>query len=333
MAAPRPQQVHYACLGQPAAPQPIVLRQMGSQPIALQPLPSMAGAALTSQPIIAGQVPAPGSAPQVAAFPPQVPYHHHQLGPQHPPAPVQLQPPPVQLPQMVSREVQNELAAKEKQLNDLTTYAETLQQQLQEQQEAHAEREREREQKEREVREQKELAAASRSPAVPPPGSSQEEKELEEMRQQFAAMAVEGQAIRDDIARAAELAQQLNAWFEANASKMRVQDGWTSPSAYVESSTKELKEQMEAVMPLWIQVQDILALEDPGQGSVPPSASGGPMLPETTWEFSNPSDGAAASSPLAGTIAFGAGGGDAQACPHVLARPYGGRDSSSRQQL
>mmetsp|Transcript_52488 Transcript_52488/g.97172 ORF Transcript_52488/g.97172 Transcript_52488/m.97172 type:complete len:335 (-) Transcript_52488:56-1060(-) len=299
MAAPRPQ-VQYACLGQPMQPAGMVVRQVGSQPMAMQPLPTMPTAApiqapMLSQPVLAGHSQVPGVAQQVAPFQGQVSFQVP------PPPPVQLQP-PLQLPQMVPKELQNELAAKDKQLGDLTAYAATLQQQLKEQQAAYAERE-EKEKAERE----REIAARSSQAGVPQ-GPSPEEVELEEMRKQFAAMAVEGQAIRDDIAKAADLAHQLNSWFESNASKMKVQDGWTSPSAYVESSTRELREQMELVMPMWVQVQEILALEDPASQ----------MMPATTWEV-DMSRRPAASSPADASSG-------AQTSPNVMARPYGSKE-------
>jgi len=295
IAAPRPQ-VQYACLGQPMGQPMQVVRQVGSQPMAIQPLPTMPTAVpiqapMLSQPVLAAHSQVQGVAPQVAQFQGQVPFQMPQ------PAPVQMQAPP-QLPQMVPKELQNELNAKDKQLADLTAYAATLQQQLKEQQAANAERE-EKEKAEREI--------AARSSHTAPAGPAPEEVELEEMRKQFAAMAVEGQAIRDDIAKAAELAHQLNSWFESNASKMKVQDGWTSPSAYVDSSTRELREQMERVMPMWVQVQEILALEDPSSQ----------MLPATTWEVDMsrrpPADAAACS----------------QTSPHVRARPYGSKELPS----
>merc|ERR1712190_538518 len=62
-------------------------------------------------------------------------------------------------------------------------------------------------------------------------------------------------ALSTDICKAADIAGQLNAWFIENAAKMRTQDSWCSPSAYLETTTASLKQQAESLNVCMSQVQ------------------------------------------------------------------------------
>lgn len=157
----------------------------------------------------------------------------------------------LQAPQLIAPvEVQERLAAKERQLEELSRYAASLQHELA------AER----------ARAPRTLSGAQEVVATDPVA------ELQRLREIAAATAAEGAAVNADFARAAEIAQQLNAWFVANAAKMRTQDDRASPSAHLEAVTAALTQQMQGVANRWAQMQAVLAAELPDAPSAPAQA-------------------------------------------------------------
>lgn len=166
--------------------------------------------------------------------------------------------PGLQAPQLFAPlEVQEHLAAKERQLEELSRYAAALQHEL----------------------------ATERARAPRTPSGAQEViatdpvAELQRFREIAAATAAEGASVASDFARAAEIAQQLNGWFVANAAKMRTQDDRASPSAHLEAVTAALRQQMQGVASRWAQMQAVLAAELPDQPQAAATAAPGVLLP------------------------------------------------------
>lgn len=155
-------------------------------------------------------------------------------------------PGPLQLPQlgappnlemqrnMVPVEMQSDLVTKDKHLEQLSRYAVSLQQALQQ--------------------ERKRVTDAQSTPQV----SRDPTAEMQRIFGETGTTALNCAALSADITNAAEIATQLNGWFVENAARMRTQDSWTSPAAYLETTTASLKQQMEEVLAQWSQVQTLL---------------------------------------------------------------------------
>jgi len=170
----------------------------------------------------------------------------NSAAPQQPPALPPLAPPStgaLQPPQLGSSEaelslkLQNDLAAKDRQIEDLSRYSASLQQVL--------------------------IAERSKHGAQVADGCS----DAERVREEVAAAASSCSLLGSDIGKAAEIACQLNAWFLENATKMRTQESWASPSAYLERTTAELKQQLDGVNLKLAQVQSLLNAESLDQSS------------------------------------------------------------------
>lgn len=137
-------------------------------------------------------------------------------------------PGPLQLPTLSSApvplEMQNELAQKDKQLEQLNLYAASLQQALHQ---------------EKTKRELQTL--------------SQDSADLNRVREEIAVLEGRGASLCAEVTKASEVSMQLNAWFVENAPKMRMTDT-ASPSAYLEQTTFELKQQIEGVADMLAQI-------------------------------------------------------------------------------
>uniref|UniRef100_A0A7S4RSF5 Uncharacterized protein n=1 Tax=Alexandrium monilatum TaxID=311494 RepID=A0A7S4RSF5_9DINO len=175
-------------------------------------------------------------------------------------------PQPLQLPQLnpmedlmdvshrnaMNARFQGELAAKDRQLEDLSRYAASLQQVLQQEQSKRSHGDTQ--------------ASAQHSPDMA--------SELQRLQEEVTASAAACSALSTDIGQAAEIAAQLNAWFVTNATRMRTQETWASPSAYLERVTQELKQQSEGLSVRLAQVQ--AALQSDPRDSVPSGVSSSP---------------------------------------------------------
>jgi len=137
----------------------------------------------------------------------------------------------------LSLKLQNDLAAKDRQIEDLSRYSASLQQVL--------------------------LTERSKHGAQFADGCS----DAERIREEVAAAASSCSLLGSDIGKAAEIASQLNAWFLENAAKMRTQESWASPSAYLERTTAELKQQLDGVNLRLGQVQSSLDAESLDQSA------------------------------------------------------------------
>lgn len=192
----------------------------------------------------------------------------------------------------LSLKLQNDLAAKDRQIEELSRYSASLQQVL--------------------------LTERSKHGAQLTDGCS----DAERIREEVAAAASSCSLLGSDIGKAAEIACQLNAWFLENAAKMRTQESWASPSAYLERTTAELKQQLDGVNMRLAQVQSLLDAEslDQSSGAVgssvqPVGSSVSPMPPTATpmmlpaQAIGGSATSAAYTSGASGTIStFGQGG-------------------------
>jgi len=172
-------------------------------------------------------------------------------------------PQPLQMPQLnafddlmetsqrnaINLKAQNELAAKDRQLEDLSRYAVSLQQVLQAE------------------RSKRMLSEAQIAPQASPEAAL----EVQRFSEEAAATVADCVALSADMGKAAEIAAQLNAWFMENATKMRTQESWASPSAYLEKITAELKQQFDGLTARLVQAQMLLNAESTEQAATPGS--------------------------------------------------------------
>lgn len=104
-------------------------------------------------------------------------------------------------------------------------------------------------------------------------------REYGNVKEKVSASASECQNLVADIRQAEDIAAQLNAWFVENASKMRTQNSWSSPSEFLESATADLRQQAEAFMESWSYTQSIMNagadLPSTAGASLASSAQGG----------------------------------------------------------
>jgi len=142
-------------------------------------------------------------------------------------APVGALPPPVT--------AEEYILSKDRQLEELTRYAASLQQILQ--------------------------AEQAKLQTAVPQSESTSLIELYSLHEQVDDVVDTVKAIGADVAKASEIATQLNGWFIENSAKLRFQDNWASPSAYLESSTVELQRQNEGLASRLTSLQASLAAQ------------------------------------------------------------------------
>lgn len=167
-----------------------------------------------------------------------------------------------QSPQSAQLEVQNEelkryatqaqaeLAAKDRQIQELNAYIASLQQQVL------AER----------ARTLHAQQAVQATPAVQeaPKAAADTSADLQRVRKELSAASESFASLGKDVARAAEVSSQLNAWFVENSTKMRTQDTGITPSAFLESCTSGIKQQVHGVLAL---AEQTLAALDAAEGN------------------------------------------------------------------
>lgn len=152
----------------------------------------------------------------------------------------------LQMPQVgVPMELQQDLAAKERQIQEMTQYAEILRQTL-----------------------QAEKAASAPGVDADTATASVEHRSTHET---LIALAAEGALLSDEATKSAEVARQLNAWFVENAAKMRMEER-NSPSAYLEATTAEVQQLLECLQPRWEQILSLLG-DSPSTATKLPACS------------------------------------------------------------
>lgn len=83
--------------------------------------------------------------------------------------------------------------------------------------------------------------------------------QVESFRSEAPVLTAELMGFRRDVAQAADVSKQLNQWFLENSSRLRVQENWTSPSAFLERNTAALRRHVEAIVKHWEEAQGLVS--------------------------------------------------------------------------
>lgn len=147
-------------------------------------------------------------------------------------------PPPLAMPNLdfsgpvVPMDVQNDLAVKGKQVEALSHYAASL---------------------------QRVLESEKQHMKVTSDGGSGSEPLLVQAQEEVSAVAMGLKTLVADMAKAEEIANQLNTWFVSNASKMNAQESWQSPASWLLGATGTVKSQMGNLAARWQQFQSLIS--------------------------------------------------------------------------